>query len=431
MAMGSALVAAAQTPAGASQDWYTLQFACEGITVPDEEPSAERTPATPPTTYITEFDGLPKVAPLEPGATYPATTVARWGVGGYFPLIGHEFATSSVLVTHFSRADGAEVLVDEPVPAGQEAVLCRAPGFLGGATVAEVVFLSPIPAPPPSVVFADRTSSSSEMAPPGTYQNRIVRSDRAGGDGCYAASRVEDLSRLEKFCATSAVVAPALFDVVDITVSSDLVATASPPPPQVVCPTTLSDRFMDDDSSVHEGNVNCAAAHQLVSGTTPTTYDPTANLTRGQAATILVNYVERSTGATLTGGAGGGFGDTAGSTHARNIEKAAASGIVTGFDDGTFRPNDLVSRAQFATIASQATERALGPPLTADRADAFDDDDGSVHEGNIEKAFDHGILEGTAPRTFSPHADVQRGQAATIIVRATSNVLFPAGKFTP
>jgi hypothetical protein len=44
------------------------------------------------------------------------------------------------------------------------------------------------------------------------------------------------------------------------------------------------------------------------------------------------------------------FSDIEGHTHEEAIEWAAGSGLVNGFADGTFRPNEPVTRGQLCTI---------------------------------------------------------------------------------
>jgi len=45
--------------------------------------------------------------------------------------------------------------------------------------------------------------------------------------------------------------------------------------------------FTDDDGTTHEQNINRLRHANLTSGCTPTTYCPTANVTRGQMAAFL------------------------------------------------------------------------------------------------------------------------------------------------
>lgn len=198
-----------------------------------------------------------------------------------------------------------------------------------------------------------------------------------------------------------------------------------------ICPGPgQTDAFTDDEGSVHENNINCAEAYGIVNGKSATIYDPQGELTRGQAASILVQFAEVSRDSELPAGTDE-FPDDEDSVHEANINKAAAANFLEGFNDGTFRPGISITRAQFATIAVQTVEFLLGEDLDSDGVNDFDDDDGSVHELNIEKAVDNDILVGTGPRMFSPLANVTRGQTASIIVGAAGNVLFPAGKFAP
>ena len=421
-------------PASALPGWYIGQFACEGIT---EQPSGAWSPAAPPAIYITELEGLPKFT--DSGGPYESTTVAHWGVRGYMPYVGHEFATSRVLVTHLSLnyfSNGSRVLIDEPVPSGQVAVTCQIPGYNQGPTVAKIVFLDPVPAPPPNVVYASR-STLTPLAAPGTYEDRIVRSDPVGGDGCFAASPTDDYARLEKFCGADATTAPALFDVFDITVSSDQVAVATPasstPPPPApdICANSV-DYFDDDSGLLYEAAINCLYRYELIRGYNADAFGPADLLLRQHTASMLVNFVEKTQGTELAE-IGSGFSDIAGNTHEENINKGFAAGIINGYVDNTFRPMTLVSREQFVTLLVQSTEDLLGRAIGTDGTDTFADDDGSVHELNIEKAHDTGILEGipTEGDAFVRQANVTRGEAAQMIRNALVKVLAPARAFTP
>lgn len=197
-----------------------------------------------------------------------------------------------------------------------------------------------------------------------------------------------------------------------------------------ICPARgQTDRFTDDDGNTHEASVSCAASYGLVGGTGPTKYNPGANLTRGQAATILVNFVERSGAIPMPAGRPGTFTDTAGTTHEGNIDKAAQGGLLSGFNDGSFRPDVLITRAQFATITVRATERLLDAAMTSPAGDVFDDENGSIHESNIEKAAHNRVLNGVGARRFGPASNVTRGQAASIVIGAAGNVLDPANRF--
>ena len=418
--------------ASASAGWAAFQYSCEGITDDPASGDPAARLAEPPPVYLTELD--------DPQA---ATTIARWGVGGYHPFVGHEFGSSRVVVTYMARpvelfSSNIEVLIDRPAPPGSQEVSCAT--SYDPNVVVRIVLLSPVPPTPPSVVLAVRSTQTS-LAAPGTYENRIVRSDPTGGDGCYAASPTGNHARLEKFCAADRGTAPALFAVVDITVTSDLVAAATPaqptdpePDPRPdpnICANSV-DYFDDDAGLLYEPAINCLYRYELIRGYNVDAFGPNDVLLRQHAASMLVNFVEKARGSVLAAGSSA-FSDIAGNTHEENINKGFAADIINGYADNTFRPMTLVSREQFVTLLVQSTEDLLERAIETDAIDSYSDDDGSVHELNIEKAHDTGILEGLPVQgdAFLRQANVTRGEAAQMIGNALVEVLAPARVFTP
>lgn len=107
----------------------------------------------------------------------------------------------------------------------------------------------------------------------------------------------------------------------------------------------------------------------------------------------------------------GGFSDIAESVHRDNIIKMANLGITQGYVDGSYRPDDDVTRGQMAAFL----RRALNLPLS-DR-DFFTDDDGSIFEDDINSIAQYGITVGSGGKYF-PEASVTRGQMAAFINRA-------------
>lgn len=118
-----------------------------------------------------------------------------------------------------------------------------------------------------------------------------------------------------------------------------------------------------------------------------------------------------------------GFADVADdNVHAASIDCLRFRGLTTGVSDTQYRPEDRVSRDQMASIVARLMEES-GQSLPAEAADAFDDDDTSVHEANINALAALGVVSGTGERTFDPGRDVTRGQMATFIVRAVESLL--------
>ena len=52
-----------------------------------------------------------------------------------------------------------------------------------------------------------------------------------------------------------------------------------------------------------------------------------------------------------------------------NVNNAAALGIVTGYEDGTFRPNNTITRAEVTTIVNRMLGRAADKDYVDDHMD--------------------------------------------------------------
>jgi hypothetical protein len=97
------------------------------------------------------------------------------------------------------------------------------------------------------------------------------------------------------------------------------------------------------------------------------------------------------------------------------VTNMLAEGVVSGYADGTFRPNNAVTRGQMAKMVVLA----FGLPLNTAGGRHFSDVPASHPEyAYIETAYNDGILRGYANGTFRPGANVTRSQAAKIVVVA-------------
>ena len=124
--------------------------------------------------------------------------------------------------------------------------------------------------------------------------------------------------------------------------------------------------FPDAATTVHRRPIERLAAAGVVGGFDDGRFRAGAPVTRGQMATFLVGVLDQLD-VPPGGGDTGGFTDVAGTTHVAAIERAAALGLATGFDDGTFRPGALVTRAQMASFLARTLDAAVraGTPVRA------------------------------------------------------------------
>jgi hypothetical protein len=190
------------------------------------------------------------------------------------------------------------------------------------------------------------------------------------------------------------------------------------------CPADPANAFTDDEGDTHEASIDCIAFWQIARGPGDGTYDPGGHVTRAQMASFVANTIRGGVeggGAPLPQSPPDAFPDDEGSVHEPNIDALAAGGVVRGGADGTYNPNGIVTRAQMATFVNNAIGYITGVALTSS-TDAFDDDDGNVHEPNIDALAEAGIVTGLAGGGYGPDNPVTRAQMATFIARAIGHL---------
>ncbi len=111
------------------------------------------------------------------------------------------------------------------------------------------------------------------------------------------------------------------------------------------------------------------------------------------------------------------FADTAGHWAAPYIEKAAGLGLMTGFEDGRFRPDDNMTRAQFAVVLW----RMAGKPESSG-ASGFRDIRAAWYEKAAAWASEKGYIKGTGGLSFSPDSPVTRQELAAMLFRYSGGV---------
>jgi len=173
--------------------------------------------------------------------------------------------------------------------------------------------------------------------------------------------------------------------------------------------------FTDDDGSVHEGGIEAIAAEQITVGCNPPFNDkfcPDRVLSRAEMATMIAR------GLSLPASSVNHFIDDDGHVLEGAINRIADAGITLGCNppaNDRFCPDRNLSRAEAAGLLA----RALGLPASPD--DFFDDDDGHVLEGAINRIADAGITLGCNPpqnSNFCPNRILTRAEMATMLTRA-------------
>lgn len=160
--------------------------------------------------------------------------------------------------------------------------------------------------------------------------------------------------------------------------------------------------------------------HGLMDGTAPGEFQPKAPLTRAALAESLYRLAgspapeegeipDDSSAPEET------FSDvTADHPSFSAIVWAKESGAVGGYPDGTFRPENPITREEAAVILwnERGRPEAAGPAPYADRD--------SVSPWALEAvdwAYGEGLLSGNADGSFAPRNNITRGEGATVVMR--------------
>lgn len=159
---------------------------------------------------------------------------------------------------------------------------------------------------------------------------------------------------------------------------------------------------------VHRDAIHALAHRDVVVGFEGGWFRPTEDVTRAQIA----SYLARALGLEAEGDPPFDDVGTSGA-HVDAIAAAAEAGVVRGYDDGTYRPSRATTRAQMASVIA----RAYGLEAESDPG-FDDVPSHHPHAAGIAAVAEAGVAEGYDDGTYRPDQTVTRGQMASFIARA-------------
>ena len=170
----------------------------------------------------------------------------------------------------------------------------------------------------------------------------------------------------------------------------------------------------------YESAVRYAFTHDIMEGMSETKFSPNTSLTRAEAVQVLYNLEGRPA---VSGNAA--FPDLVEKWYKPAIAWAEQTGVVDGYEDGTFRPENAVTRQEFAQMLYNYA-KYKGYDLNA-KGDltAFPDGD-SVQpwaETAMTWANGNALINGHDDGTLEPGGTTTRAQAASILMRFDQNVV--------
>ena len=180
--------------------------------------------------------------------------------------------------------------------------------------------------------------------------------------------------------------------------------------------------FVDSNPKAwyHDG-VHYCLDEGLMNGIGDKQFAPDLTTSRAMIVTILYR-LEGKPATTVTGS----YDDVpAGQWYSEAVSWADANGVVKGFGDGTFRPDDDITREQMATIFQRYA--ALKNKADGKKADLSGYTDAAevslwALEG-MQWANGAGLIQGRTATTLAPGATATRAEAATILLRFCTGIL--------
>lgn len=146
-----------------------------------------------------------------------------------------------------------------------------------------------------------------------------------------------------------------------------------------------------------------------ISGYPDGTFRPDNKITRAEFATVLVKAFQ------LPAASGKVFDDTADHWAREFIGAAYAAGIVSGYSDSVFGPDDPITREQMAVMIAKAAELE---DAVADITFTDSDQVSGWARGAVAAVTQAGIMQGYPDGTFAPLREATRAEAVTVIAKA-------------
>ena len=156
---------------------------------------------------------------------------------------------------------------------------------------------------------------------------------------------------------------------------------------------------------------------QYLFGYPDRSFQPEANMTRAEAAQMFHNLLEKKSYEITTN-----FSDvSASSWYTTAVNTMGSLGVVSGYGDGTFRPNKPITRAEFVSMAVKFLE---SPQASTENKFS----DVSVEDwfwNAVQAAVEEGWISGYEDGSFRPNRNITRAEVASIVNHVLERVADP------
>lgn len=184
-----------------------------------------------------------------------------------------------------------------------------------------------------------------------------------------------------------------------------------------------SKTFGDTAGHWAKSAIDLLASKLIITGTSSTEFSPSQRVTRAEFAALIT----RSLGLAAVN-SGTSFSDVnASAWYANAVQTAAAAGLITGYTDGSFKPNSPITRQEMAVILSKAI-KYTGTTLTADPSALAKFSDAAAipawSQAAIQEIAAEQIIQGRPDGSFAPQNNATRAEAVTMLEKTLKFLQF-------
>lgn len=158
-------------------------------------------------------------------------------------------------------------------------------------------------------------------------------------------------------------------------------------------------------------SVYAAMRDGLIKGYPDGTFRPDRNLTRAEAAVLLVSALKLDS----TDAKRSGFTDVKSDAwYASYVDAAKQAGVIDGYLDGTFAPDAQITRAEITAMIVRAMKYKAGTAPVK-----FSDvEDTAWYAGFVKTAVENDVVQGYTDGTFAPEKKITRAETVMMLSRA-------------
>lgn len=164
------------------------------------------------------------------------------------------------------------------------------------------------------------------------------------------------------------------------------------------------------DTSTHWAatTVNTFVKLGVVTGYSDGSFHPNASITRAEFATLIAKVFD------LSSSQGSAMSDVSGHWAEASIRSLQGKGVLSGYADGTFKPNQEIKRSEMIAIISRIMDLSN---VTTTEAPVFTDLEQTWNKEQLQQAAAAGIITGDGKGELHPARSASRAEALTIVLR--------------